>query len=132
MSSSYRLPIYKSSGYRPPVYKSSGCWPPIYKSSDCWVPIYKSFGCWTVVPLYINLLTVEPYIYRVYQKSRQIWNRSLFREALQCSNIFIKVDCFGTYNVEWTEKNRSLKLKYSGGCVFYDKLNMAYARNFNA
>ena len=37
-------------------------------------------------------------------KNRQIWNRSLFREALQCTDIFIKIDCFGTYNVDWTEK----------------------------
>ena len=68
----------------------------------------------------------------VSKKSRQIWNRSLFREALQCTNIFIKIDCLGTYNVEWTEKMRSLKLQSPGGCVFYDKLNMACARNFNA
>ena len=40
------------------------------------------------------------YIQGVSKKSRQILNRSLFREALQCTNIFIKVDCFGTYNVE--------------------------------
>ena len=37
---------------------------------------------------------------------------------------FIKIDCFGTYNVEWREKMRSLKLQYPGGCVFYDKLNI--------
>ena len=44
---------------------------------------------------------------------------SLFREAPQCMKFFIKIDCFGTYNVELTEKMRNLNFstQWGGGGV---------------
>ena len=54
---------------------------------------------------------------RMYEKSTQIRNRSLFREAPQCTRFFIKIKCFGTFNVEWTGKNEKFKTSTPGELV---------------
>ena len=53
-------------------------------------------------------------------------------KAPQCTKFFIEMSCYGTYNVEQTEKVRNYKFKTPGGCVFYNQLKMACARNFKA
>ena len=60
----------------------------------------------------------------MYEKIRQIRNGFLFREVPQCTRFFIKIECFGTFNVEWTEKNEKFKTskpeEWEGGmCLKY-------------
>ena len=57
---------------------------------------------------------------RVYKKSRQILNSSLFREAPQCAKLFL-LKCIVldiTYNVKQTQKFRNLKLQHPGVVSF--------------
>ena len=42
-----------------------------------------------------------------------------FAKRLNVQCFCIKIDWFGTYNLEQTEKMRNLKLQCPGGCVFY-------------
>ena len=73
------------------------------------------------------------YVYRVYQKKVDKSELALcFAKRLNIRCFFIKRDCFGTYNLELTEKIRNLKLQYPGGSVFYGNINMACAQNLNA
>ena len=56
------------------------------------------------------------HIYRVYQKKVDKSEIALcFAKRLNIRCFFIKIDCFGTYNLEQTEKIRNLKLQYPGG-----------------
>ena len=49
------------------------------------------------------------FYYRVYKKMNKSEIALRLCKALQCTKIFIKIDCMGTYNVEYTEKLRNLK-----------------------
>ena len=55
-----------------------------------------------------------------------------FAKRLNVRCFFIKIDGFGTYNLEWTGNMGNLKIEYLGGSVFYGNLNMPCAQNLNA
>ena len=65
-------------------------------------------------------------------KKKQANLKSLFvsLSASMYDIFFIKIDCFGTYNLE--QKKEKFKTSIREGGVFCDKLNMPCAQNGNA